>query len=327
MAHGITSTDTMMAVGAVPWHGLGAVFKKQPKNIRQAVEWSGLSKWRVKQVPLVLGEHVTAAAKAKTTAARQEFYVPGYLANVRSDTGDVLGIVTPDYQVVQVEQALQFAEAILGEARIITLGSLFGGKAYFATFEIPEHIEVGGDTIVPYFGLSGWHTGTGSIRSYPTPIRQVCNNTVRAAINQATGIYAVRHVGDITAQVHEARQVLDITVDYYKQFAKFGNKLATQRMAERKLQAVLDELYPTGTMDVGPRGRKTRQRAKDAVMELSKRGDTIGNAAGSKWSAWNAIVQVYDHNGRARMPESGFVRKVNDPDGFKARALELVASA
>jgi hypothetical protein len=62
-------------------------------------------------------------------------------------------------------------------------------------------------------------------------------------------------------------------------------------------------------------------------MTLFREGATVGNAPGSKWAAWNAIVEFHDHGGRVRTPEGGFMRRFEDPAGLKARALELVATA
>jgi hypothetical protein len=56
-------------------------------------------------------------------------------------------------------------------------------------------------------------------------------------------------------------------------------------------------------------------------------GDTVGNASGSKWCAWDAIVEFHDHHGRRRTPEGAWTRAVEDPGGLKARALELVLAA
>jgi hypothetical protein len=67
--------------------------------------------------------------------------------------------------------------------------------------------------------------------------------------------------------------------------------------------------------------------ARETVVELFVRGETIGNAPGSKWRAWNAIVEHHDHHGRPRTPEGAFVRKLEEPAGIKRRALELITAA
>jgi hypothetical protein len=58
---------------------------------------------------------------------------------------------------------------------------------------------------------------------------------------------------------------------------------------------VLNELYPNGPGDTASsRTRRSRQQTKDRIAELFIRGDTQGNAPGSKWSAVNAIIE-YGH--------------------------------
>ena len=174
--------------------------------------------------------------------------------------------------------------------------------------------------------LSAWHTGTGAIRAMTTPVRAVCANTVRAALERARAVYRVRHVGDPTAQLHEARAVLGMTVDYYRQLAAFGDQLAIEPMSERALGSVLAQLYPHDTA-LGGRALTNRRRAREAVIAIFRHGDAVGNAPGSKWCAWNAIVEHHDHNGRIRSREGAWTRAVEDPAGIKARALELVTAA
>jgi hypothetical protein len=62
-------------------------------------------------------------------------------------------------------------------------------------------------------------------------------------------------------------------------------------------------------------------------MAVFTNGDTVGNAPGSRWCAWNALVEVHDHHGRGRTAEGAFTRAIEDPAGHKARALELVLAA
>src|ERR687888_1584081 len=66
-----------------------------------------------------------------------------------------------------------------------------------------------------------------------------------------------------SGQLHEARAVLGMTVDYYRQFAAFGDRLALAPMSERALGAVLVELYPPDTT-LGGRALANRRRARQA---------------------------------------------------------------
>jgi phage/plasmid-like protein (TIGR03299 family) len=311
MAHGITARDSIMVVRTPAWHGLGVVLDRTPETLDEALAIAGLT-WSVTKEPLHRADGRP---------------VEGFTATVREDTDSVLGVVSDDYVVVQNRECFAFLANLLGSELIFeTAGSLWGGKQVFITAKLPEHITVGGDEIRPYVVLSAWHTGTGAIRAMTTPVRAVCANTVRAALDKARAVYRVRHVGDPTGQLHEARAVLGLTIDYYRQFARFGDQLALAPMSEQALRDVLAELYPHDTA-LGGRALRARARARDTVARLFADGETVGNAPGSKWCAWNAIVEFHDHHGRPRTREGGFVRKLEDPAGVKRRALELVLAA
>jgi phage/plasmid-like protein (TIGR03299 family) len=302
MAHGITTRDSLMVVRTPAWHGLGVVLDHTPRSLDDALSASGLT-WSV----------------TKQALRRDEGRpVPGFHATVREDTDEVLGVVSDDYVVVQNRECFTFLTNLLGSELIFeTAGSLWTGKQVFITAKLPDHITAGGDEIRPFVVVSAWHTGTGAIRAMTTPVRAVCANTVRAALDRAHAVHRVRHVGDPTGQLHEARRVLGLTVDYYRQFARLGDRLALAPMSERRLQDVLAELYPNDTV-LGGRALRARARARETVLELFAGGDTIGNAPGSKWCAWNAIVEHHDHHGRPRTPEGAFCASSRTPAASSA---------
>ena len=197
----------------------------------------------------------------------------------------------------------------------------------FVCAELPDWIEVGSDQVRRFVLVSTSRTGTGAVRATVTPIRVVCNNTLRAALDGARAVYRVAHLGDPTAQLHEARAVLGMTVDYYAQFARLGDRLASQTISESALRGVLERLYPHDSQ-LGGRALANRSHARDAVLSLFRDGETVGNAPGSKWAAWNAICEFSDHHGSLpRTPEGAFLRRTEDPHAIKSRALELVSAA
>ncbi|MHB8695210.1 MAG: DUF932 domain-containing protein [Solirubrobacteraceae bacterium] len=252
----------------------------------------------------------------------------GYYATVRQDTRAVLGIVGERYRIVQNEEAFQFVDQLLGTSlNFETAGSLHGGRRVWVLATLPEHVEVGGDPVRPYVLLMNSHDGSTAVIAATTPVRVVCMNTLNWGLQRARQRFSIRHTEQISRRVHEARRVLDLSIAYYEQFRVIGDQLASERCSERQLQKVLEELYPSGTEDgMTDRARKSREQVKERIVDLFLRGDTQGNAPGSKWAAVNAIVEYGDWHRPIRQGSERFARAVDD-GAHKTRALELIAAA
>ena len=323
MPAGLTESDSMFSVRATPWHGLGAVLEHPPASVAEAIEASGLG-WGVAKAPISIYRGGTPPDWARPTSEA----IPGYFATVRQDTGEVLGIVGERYRIVQNNEAFAFVDQLLGSSiHFETAGSLHGGRRVWVLATLPEHVEVGGDAVRPYVLLMNSHDGSTAVIAATTPVRVVCQNTLNWGLQNARQKFSIRHTEAVTQRVHEARRVLELSVDYYEQFKRFGDELASECCTERQLRGVLDELYPNGTGDsVSGRTRRSRQQTKDRIAELFLRGDTQGNAPGSKWAAVNAIVEYGDWLRPLRSNGQRFARALDD-GAEKTRALQLVAAA
>lgn len=92
------NVETMFYVREKPWHGLGTMVAEAPASA-DALIWAGLD-WEVLQ---------------KNVQTEDGGWITGYKANVRSTDGQVLGIVSDRYKVVQNQDAFQFTDELLGE--------------------------------------------------------------------------------------------------------------------------------------------------------------------------------------------------------------------
>ena len=325
MSAGITHDDSMFSVRKAPWHGVGAVLERPPATIAEAIEASGLA-WRVEREPIAVDRGDVASVNDLWDPRCEE--IPGYYATVRQDTRAVLGIVGERYRIVQNDEAFQFVDQLLGSSlHFETAGSLSGGRRVWVLATLPDHIEIGGDPVRPYVLLMNSHDGSTAVIAATTPVRVVCQNTLNWGLERARQRFSIRHTEQISRRVHEARRVLELSVDYYKQFRETGNRLASESCTERQLSRVLDELYPSGTGDeMSDRTRASRERTKRQIMELFLHGGTRGNAPGSKWGAVNAIVEYGDWLRTLHTDTERFGR-VLDSGPDKTRALDLVAAA
>lgn len=321
MAHGITAIDTMFSVRKMPWHGLGAVLDAPPADVSDALTKSGLG-WTVEPRPL-------------WTPAGDELpplELPDHVANVRTDTNTVLGVVGANYQLVQNGEAFAFLDAVLGsELHFETAGSLWGGRRVWVLARTPEFVEVAGDQTATYVFVANSHDGTLSVTAAVTPIRIVCANTLGWALRNAARTFKFKHTTGLGRKWEEARQVMGLTVNYEARFKELGDELGRAKLsAERFDKRVLRELFPADDPTAGGRAAANREEARAAIMAIFRgqgvAGDTTGNAPGTKWAAANAIAEYADWGRRTTKTTNQVFRSFEDGT-LKQRGLAAVLAA
>lgn len=324
------AVETMFSYRDVPWHGEGVVLKKRPRNIDEAIVAAKID-WEVQQAPV------------QVRVAGKMYKDPNVVANVRVNKDgsvDFLGVVTKKYKPVQNRAAFEFLANLYGTDMMFeTAGSLLGGRRVWVLMRLPEYVEVAGDAYLPYAFVSNSHDGKSSVLSACTPIKIVCRNTEQAAIRGAQRVYTLRHMGDMTQKIAEARKVLGITINYYEQFKAFGDKLGTVNLSDRRAKSTIEKILPINE-EKGERAAHNTEEARRMVMQIFKEGnapgmdvsptsnngtpDTRGNAAGSAWGLYNAVTEYADWGRSVR--KSRWKRAIDDPDGLKSRAFAVVMS-
>lgn len=221
-----------------PWHGLGTMVENAPDS-REALIAAGLD-WDVVQKPVYTQDGAE---------------IPGYFANVRLQDGNVLGVVTNRYKVVQNRDAFAFTDELLGEGvRYETAGSLMGGRKTWVLAKLPTRYIIQGEQILPYLVFSNTHDGSGAIKIAMTPIRVVCNNTLNLALDTAKRCWSINHTGDISAKLEDARETLFMAEDYMSELGKGFEELSRKKVSDAAVEEFIKELLPiaddaTSTME------------------------------------------------------------------------------
>jgi phage/plasmid-like protein (TIGR03299 family) len=337
MSHGITTNDQMFSVRQVPWHGLGVVLDEYPKSIDEALDKAGLG-WKVTHGDVLVVKAPEWTDDFGTKHPAELIPANGFKANLREDTGEVLGIVSDEYEVVDNRDAFRFLDALIGsEMHFETAGSLWGGRRVWVLARLPEYIELGGDQSATFVYVANSHDGSMAVTAAATPIRIVCANTLGAALRQAEHganaqrTFRFRHTGNLQAKFAEARQVLGMTIKYEKQFKALADRLALEPMSAHALdRRVLRHLWVTDDDSLGRRARENRERTIEHVLAIfggrGSAGDTTGNCPGTKWTAFNAIAEHLDY-GRRYTARTNQVQRSFEDTALKQRALELVLAA
>lgn len=302
--HQLTSADRLAVYKEKAWHGLGEVIADDLTG-RQAVE--RFLGWSVVQEPVY------------TEIAGTKRLLP-LKANVRSDTKDLLGVVSQDYVVVQNHDVGDFADALLAEAkadgvrvRMETCGSLLGGRKVFLTLRPEREIRVGktgGDVSVPLLTIINGHDGTVAMTAGWTFVRVVCNNTYTSALGgldqdvTAGRAFRIRHQGRVSDYLNTAKACLGLAVKGLEKFQAAATAMGSKQMGWNEVMAFFREAYQAqyGRVSDSPETDeevKAEERMLQVVSEWdalmasdNQRTDGIG---GTLWAAFNAITEWQDH--------------------------------
>ena len=310
--HGIFENDFMFSGrGEVPWHGLGAVLDGVLTS-EEAIKEARLT-WTVEQVPVF-------------SASNKHEAIPGYIANVRNDTNEVLGIVTERYCVAQNKDVFAFADDLIGNGRVKctyeTAGSLFNGRRVFMLVNMPKG-RIVGDEYQPYLCLSNAHDGSACLQVFLTGIRVVCNNTLSAALNTAKRKISIRHLSMMEMRKDEALKTMGAASKYFHDLEKFASMLAGKKV---NIGKVLDKLFPF-SMEMSKRQIDSNREVKDLIKNILKRKDDLQNFKGSAWGAYSAIADYRSNAQPKRKTQTYADTKMSmflDGDSVMNQAQEII---
>ena len=210
----------------------------------------------------------------------------GAYAVVRTDTEQLLGIVSKQYELVQNDALLQMAEFIREEVEMDAVVVLGHGKKVCFTANLRGAMTdiLPGDTvkrrIVGYLGHDG-QTGCGAKF---TNVRVVCQNTLTAALADSGAHRSITHKqgtnGDFQSLIQSidtARQDFVTECELMREFSRFS-------FGPTDFHDFVDEVY---NIDPG-----TMFRKRDKLEAAFCNGYGANYAPKSLWNAVNAVTQV-----------------------------------
>lgn len=314
MAHQIESTDAFGEVrtGKVfgqdrgrAWHGLGKQLK-EGLSVTEAFKELGLN-WETELCPV------------QATFNGQTVNLPEHRAHIRLDTGGVLGVVSSSYKKISNQALAEFADALAGDDRAVTLetgGSLRHGKRVFCLIRLPHDSVIGSDDhLKNYVCVSNGHDGENAFRVFYTAIRVVCANTLAWAEEGQRGGVRFMHDGDMDKKLEMARAVLGTMATRSKSFSEIANRMANVKLTNKKRTDYFNSVYAA---TFGPireskddEGVSLRHHQSTTGMWLSnmdRKDNMVKSTEGSLWQALNAVTYYHDH-------QRGRMKDVSESDG------------
>ena len=280
-----TGQPAVFVTGKPAWHRLGTVVANALTS-SGAIELARLN-WEVEQWEL----------KAFDRELGKEAWVRNKYANVRKDTGTVLGVVSDHYRIFQNRECFDFMDSLVADklAMFETAGALKDGRVVWMLARIPTEYRAGTqDVIQPYILLTNSHDGSKALRLFPTTIRVVCQNTLNLALRDGLGEgISIRHRPSLSERVSEARQKLGIIHARFDQFDAELHTMLDKELAGRELEGYFDACTPPTT------GKRAEIRRRKIIHQFednfTNATNTLPGVAGTAWAAYNAVSQYFDH--------------------------------
>lgn len=269
--------ETMFYVGReTPWHGLGISVESAP-IAEDAIVLAGLD-WEV--------------TKEKVFTERG-IQIPNFYATTRNTDGNVYGMVTDKYKVVQNKEAFAFMDNLIGEGvKYETAGSLFDGKKVWLLARMPER-KILGEKFETYCVLTNSHDGKNAVQVACTPIRVVCNNTLNLALGSAKRIWSTRHCGTLEGKLADAKDTLGFASTYMDALNVEAEKMATTPLNAVQLGKVVAEAFPINE-SMSKRQIENAEEARNTFNAYYNRDD-VQNFKNTLYGAILAITDYVDH--------------------------------
>ena len=307
------NVETMFYTREKPWHGLGTQVQEAPTS-EKALWLAGLD-WKVLQ---------------KDVYTEGRIRVPGYRVNVRDTDGQVLGVVTDRYKVIQNNEAFAFTDALLGEGvRYETAGSLSDGKKVWLLARLPKEYIISGEKISPYLVFSNTHDGSGAVRVAVTPVRVVCNNTLNLALSTAKRSWSMIHTGDIQNKLQEATDTLFFADKYMENLGKELENLRSITVTDEQVKEYINLLLPLDK-NATPIQAKNMERLRGDMASRYFDAPDLQNVGNNAYRFINAVSDFATHarpiRRTANYNENLFSRTV-DGNPMIDKAYQMVCAA
>lgn len=323
MAHEIDMSNSranMAYVGQKPWHGF---CNELPENASLEV-WSTAAgfDWKALVTEIV--------AKGD-----DDIKIDSHKALIRSDTKDVLSVVSKNYKPVQPQEVLGFfSDLVVGldaGFKMETAGCLRGGRKIWALAKNVDGFSLDKTDHIEQYLLMA----TSFDRSLPTvaqltSTRVVCANTLRVATADKSDAIRVTHNRNFDVEL--AKRTLGIK-DRWQKFAEQCAKMADTKITEddcrRFLAECVAESNPHKTTDDILEDDDNEIFNRLMELNFSAPGQNLATSTGTVWGALNAVTYWVDHDINAksqdnRLDSAWFGRGARVKQFAHDRALELV---
>ena len=294
MSHEMMENDSAVYFKNPAWHGLGKTVE-DAITVSEAMDMAELN-WEVDKWPLFTANGIQAH---------------DYRGVMRTDTKEIIGVVSPRYQPVQNWEAFNLAKYFGSDVKVESAGSIRNGRNVYLLLRGETFDAVPNDTVHKYMALFWGHDGSASLTVLPTSVRVVCKNTLAMVMGQARGTsnkISISHNGDIAEKMRAAEEAVKKFKETGKLFESKVKYMATSNPRREDISQFFMNVYANlnkVAVVTNPSTEKEEEVYTKALTTISKWTETFelesqdfGNW--SYWTAANAVTNDIQHRVAAR---------------------------
>ena len=217
--------------------------------------------------------------------------VPGVLANVREDTGEILGVVSNRYRILQNEDAFDFVNYISDDIKFKKAGMTYNGMIYIIAEMEPKKCL--GEDYRNYVVFRNSHNGKYPLQATISPMRVACENQFNSIFRKVDNNVYIKHLSGFESKLKMAKLVLK---GYSQTISELEHKLntyATTPFSQEQFSMFVNTVFPiTNEMSDGVANKQDEKRN---VLNYGYKYDDNQNFRGTLLGALNATTYYDSH--------------------------------
>lgn len=217
--------------------------------------------------------------------------VPGVLANVREDTGEILGVVSNRYRILQNEDAFDFVNYISDDIKFKKAGMTYNGMIYIiAEMEPKKYL---GEDYRNYVVFRNSHNGKYPLQATISPMRVACENQFNSIFRKVDNNVYIKHLSGFESKLKMAKQVLKGYAQTVSELEHKLNTYATTPFSQEQFSMFVNTVFPiTNEMSDGVANKQDEKRN---VLNYAYKYDDNQNFRGTLLGALNATTYYDSH--------------------------------
>ncbi len=349
MAHELHANDSAAFNGKAAWHRLGVVIPDGELSVDSVHRHAPGFLFDIEPRPLLVGggeSTISWGDDGGEVVAATPKPVEGHVAQVATDTGEVLGITGDTFTPFPNGRMLDLVGQVsaFGEGtKLESVLTLKGRKVSVILAHAGGFMLPGEDQVERYLLWTTAHDGSSALRVLPTSIRVVCNNTLTTALQAGTRSgFAVRHTANMEQSIRAGVDAMRRTVHASEGFEEAARAMAAKDLDTKALQEFFTDVYQgiNGAIPMTPKTRGERSKRTRAIETVSRWFALLDDekqrmdGRTTVWSALNSITQHADHERTVKntrgsgTPEQAraYSRLLGSAADVKAKALDQALS-